>query len=285
MSIRNPDFDGARIETIRIDLLDIPEYQRAKRQPWARKMATEWETRLFRHPYVVPREGGRYEVTDGQHTVMAAEMRGHKTIPCFVYHPIDTSVAAGVFSDVNTKRQRLTPYELYHADVIAGRPDALALKRITENAGLVVSHNSGINHIACIAAARAIVAKAPEDLEDTLYILTTAYPDTDPDSVGRVDGSMVAGMADLVRKARQAGKFKRETFVNRLQHATFTQRGIRGIRVTPANFGTNYIQTLIEAGHMPIPTFGTGAVGRSAIHARAFAIIIFGTTQGRKFYG
>lgn len=282
------DFNGYKLQDVAIVDIRIPDYQRDPEQggAWAQKIASEWDNHLFRHPYLSPIKGdGTFECIDGQNTILAAGIRGHETIPCFVASShIAHQRAAAVFSDVNTQRRRLQPYSVWHSDLIAGREWAVMLAEIASRHGLSVARGSGINNIRCIAQARTIIEKdGPEVLDAALGVLTGTWDGTQPEHAQRAEQALVLGMTDLIKRAEAAGKFSHERFVRKLQSKRYTRFGA-DIALTPRSFGDSYLSHLLETSAIPMPSV-VGGSGRTTAYSRAFAVAIFGTAEAKRMYG
>ena len=284
MTLRDDDFNGSRIKIIRIDLIDIPTYQRQQAKGWAEKIAHEWDHYLFTYPRVCPKDGGRYEVIDGQHTILAAEIRGHTDIPCAVLTGIDHVSAAGVFSDVNTKRLRPQPYDIFKADLEAGRDWAVALQDIAERHEIKVGPGQSPNILRAIAQAHTIIDRGMvADLDDALSILTRVYDPKLPENETRLERKLLMGIVDLVHRTKREKIFDLDQVVRKLKKATYSRRGIRGIHLTPKDLASDYLGALIEAGQLEMPQLTTGS-GSSTVYGKALAIAIYGVDQTRKLY-
>lgn len=281
------DFNGYRLTDVEITKINMPDYQRDPEQggAWAQQIASEWDHHLFRHPYLTPNADGTYDCLDGQNTVLAAALRGHKTIPAFVSNaPVAHPKAASVFSDVNTKRRRLQPYNVWKADRIAGRSWAVLLDTITAKHGLSVARGSGIKNIRCIAQARTIIERdGPELLDAALGVLTQTWDGTAPEHSARAEQALVLGMADLIKRAQAVGKFSQERFVSKLQRKRYTRFGAE-VSLTPGSFGESYISHIIETSAIPMPSV-VGGGGRTSAYSRAFAVAIFGAAEAKRMYG
>ena len=278
------DFNGAKIGEVSIALIDIPMYQRVLREAWAKEMADNWDHCLFDPPRLSQKADGRYDVIDGQHTIMAAEYRNHASIPARVFKDLPYEQAAALFVSVNTQRKRPTPFDTWRAAVEAGHQWALDLRDAATAHGLQVGMGQGSTHLRCVGQAKRILETEDgvRTLNAALDVLTEAYDPTLPENESRVERSLVMGMADFIRKARASGLYEKAHFVKKLRAAKFTRRDVRGIRVTPESF-ENYMAALIEQGMMPVPALNAGGAVM-APYGRAFAIAILGADGARRVY-
>lgn len=278
------DFNGHRVKAVRIDRIDIPEYQRTNMEGWASDIAQNWSNYLFTYPRLAAKGDGRYDCIDGQHTVLAAEKRGHVELPCAVLDGVDTKVAAGIFSDINTRHKRLTPFDVYRADLIAERPWALTLASIARRYGINVARGASPYTLQAIGQAKTIIESGGEEhLDDALAILTNAYDPELAENASRLERKLVVGCVDLVRRAKREGVFDRQSFINKLRAAKYKRRSVSGLKVTPESIETDYIPAMIEQGNLQMPPLNS-AMGNAVLFGRALAIAIFGIDKSRQLY-
>lgn len=278
------DFNGHRVKQVRIDRIDIPEYQRVRMEGWASDIAQNWNNYLFTYPRLSAKEGGRFDCIDGQHTILAAEKRGHTELPCAVLDGVDTKTAAGIFSDINTGRRRLTSFDVYKADLYAGREWAVTLHDIAQRYGVNVARGASPYTLQAIGQAKSIIdGGGAEHLEHALAILTMAYDPDLPENSSRLERKLVVGCVDLVRRAKREGLFERQLFINKLRSAKYKRRAVSGLKVTPESIETDYIPAMIEQGNLQMPPLNS-AMGNAVLFGRALAIAIFGVDKARHLY-
>ncbi|MFV3126096.1 DUF6551 family protein [Niveispirillum sp. KHB5.9] len=88
-------------------------------------------------------EDGRYAVIDGQHRFIAAQAHGGiPELPCAVVEAPAINDQARSFLAINNDRVRATFFQLHHAGVAAGEPDALHLNDICQQVGVIVPRNN-----------------------------------------------------------------------------------------------------------------------------------------------
>lgn len=278
------DFNGHRVKAVRIDRIDIPEYQRAKMEGWATDIAQNWSSYLFTYPRVAAKEGGRFDCIDGQHTIIAAEKRGHIEVPCAVLDGVDVKTAAGIFSDINTGRRRLTSFDVYKADLLAERSWAVTLSSIAQRYGINVARGASPYTLQAIGQSKTIIeAGGADHLDDALAILTNAYDPDLAENSSRLERKIVVGCVDLVRRAKREGVFDRQSFINKLRAAKYKRRGVGGLKVTPESIETDFIPAMIEQGNLQMPPLNS-AMGNATLFGRALAIAIFGVDKARHLY-
>lgn len=279
------DFNGANVKNVPIDKIRIPEYQRDISDAWAKQLAAEWTSRLFRYPAVVARDDGWFDCIDGQHEIAAAAARGHTHIPCLVYSGISEAEAAATFSDLNTQRRKPEAYDTWKADYIAGRHWAVTLKDIAEKHGLSLTKGGGGNprQLRAIGALKGYIQlRGQEDVvDDALDILTSAYPADEPFNKSRTERALIVGMIDLITRSRAFDAYDKEKFKGRLSRATYRLADAR-MKVTPDGFQT-YLGTLVQSGQVTVSSVGSG--GQHVIYGKAFAHAILGRELANKVYG
>lgn len=114
------------------------KYQRdlsAKSMRLIKRIIEHFDWTKFKTPICVE-NGDRYFVIDGQHTAIgAASHPDVKTIPIMVVDAQSIEARAGSFVAHNRDRVAMSTYQVFHGEVAAGDPDAVALKAIVESAG------------------------------------------------------------------------------------------------------------------------------------------------------
>ena len=134
----------------------------------------------------------RYYVTDGGHRLAAAMQRDDvDLLPCLVFRSSSRAEEAGQFVDVNNERVKVSPIITYQADLIAKRPDALAIQSVLDPLGLRVSGGSDSFHVfgAIIWARKA----ASTNFKSFESVLTLAVEICSPDDKP-VNGELLKGI-------------------------------------------------------------------------------------------
>lgn len=275
----HPDFNGAEMQIVDIDVIDMPAFQRDEAEQWSEEIASNWDHLLFRHPYLRPSEPGRFQCIDGQHTVRAAVRRGHSTIPAFVQR-IPEIQAAATFSDVNTKRKRLRPVQVWNADLLAGRQWAVDLNDVVTSYGLHVQNATSATTVAAVNQCRMLHRRGGKALLDAVFgVITAAWDDKHRD---RVEGLMVGGMGQLILDSQARGNFDPRSFVAKLKRATFA--GPFGkVSIAPETM-RSYVMYLAESGALPGMGGMVGGEGRNRLYAAALARVVHGVPVARDMY-
>lgn len=88
-------------------------------------------------------DDGRYAVIDGQHRFIAAQAHGGvPELPCAIVEAPAINDQARSFLAINNDRVRASFFQLHHAGVAAGEPDALHLNMICQQVGLTIPRNN-----------------------------------------------------------------------------------------------------------------------------------------------
>lgn len=282
--LRDDDFNGSKIRLVKIDLIDIPSYQRIAMDGWAKDIAANWNRHLFTHPRIAAKPDGHFDAIDGQHEVLAASYRGHTQIPCAVLEGVGHVEAAGIFSDINTQRKRLTPFDVYRADLEAGRQWAVSLSELVDRYGIRIARGASPFHLQAVGQAKAIIADGRlTDLDDALFILTVAFDPSLRENESRLERKLIVGMSDLVKRAKRANVFDRIQFAKKLQRVTYRRRAYTGLHLTPESIEKDYIPALIEDGTLEMPPLNS-AMGNAVLFGRALAIAILGSERAKTLY-
>jgi hypothetical protein len=127
-----------------VDLRFDDSYQRRITQQGIthlRRIATQFDWRLFAPVIVAPIEGGGFAVIDGQHRAHAAALRGIEQVPCQIVMA-DRAMQARAFAGMNGNQAiRLAPYQLHRAAVAAGDAKARRVDYVCEQAGVTITTN------------------------------------------------------------------------------------------------------------------------------------------------
>lgn len=157
-------------------------------------------------------EPPQYAVIDGQHRLRAAEQNGGiDELPCVVIEERGLSSQARNFVVINSKRVKLNPLQEYHAAVVAGEPDAVALDAILKKCGVAIAaHTLVVKEmhprvtIAVGTLLKMIQEYSEKQIVGTLTAITEAYPDTPGmlrANLIRVVGQFIKAFPDADRQA------------------------------------------------------------------------------------
>lgn len=124
------------ISCLRID----PAYQREVLNNGARnigKIAREFDWSKFGVVIVARLDIGVYAIVDGQHRTIAAALRGILEVPCLII-AADPGQQAAAFAAINGAVTKISPLQIFHAELAAGKTSATELRDVCAAAGVVV---------------------------------------------------------------------------------------------------------------------------------------------------
>jgi hypothetical protein len=119
------------------DLIRDAAYQRKLNKRRARAIADKFNPEIF-DPITVVRRGTKWAVIDGATRSYAAELAGYEEIPATQSAARTEQAEATLYSDKNRSQKPLSAIELYRSDVLAGRPDAVAIQGMLDDVGWTV---------------------------------------------------------------------------------------------------------------------------------------------------
>lgn len=125
------------------DLKIDPAYQRAIDSPASQRLikeiASNWDWDLCSVLLVAERSGEGMFVIDGQHRLAAAQLRPDVPhLPCVIIRSESREAEAKRFVAINTQRKTVTPLDKFHARLMVGDEEAVAINSLVVSAGLRV---------------------------------------------------------------------------------------------------------------------------------------------------
>ncbi|AYO78335.1 DUF6551 family protein [Sphingobium yanoikuyae] len=137
---QRPSLEYRPVGDLKID----PSYQRSIESPASqvliKRIARTWDWRLCQPLDVARRPDGALYVTDGQHRLAAALVRGDiYDLPCVITPSKGPTDEAASFVALNQQRLRLSKIELFKAALAAGNVEAHDIREALEGAGLSVA--------------------------------------------------------------------------------------------------------------------------------------------------
>lgn len=103
------------------------------------RIATNWNWRKFTPPRVTEDADGSLHIIDGQHTAIAAASRPDiENIPVIVIDASTLESRADTFIGINRDRISVTPSQIFYAEVAAGNPEAVGVKKMCEDADIII---------------------------------------------------------------------------------------------------------------------------------------------------
>ncbi len=149
-------------------------------------------------PVIVTEDDGKYSIVDGQHRTIAAASLGIDAVPCYVLS-CSSIEAAAAFAAINGNVTPMQPIDLWFAELAAGAPKAVALKRVLDSAGVkvtrkkegfIVGETRSINVLA-----RALDFYGPSILTTILQCIV----ETGDGNAGMLTGAVINGIGRAIR--------------------------------------------------------------------------------------
>lgn len=143
-----------------------------------RQIIQTWDWDSYNLPTVEEQGDGTYLVVDGQHTAIAAFSHPRlAALLCKIKPPSNVASRAKTFVDLNTNRLAMSPFQIYHAQRVAGDPTAVAIWEAVKRAGGVIPRyqiqkgRAVAGHITALREMEAIYRKyGAESLERVVRI-------------------------------------------------------------------------------------------------------------------
>ena len=179
------------------DLVTDVAYQRQLSEKPIRRTAANFDAYQINLVKVSRRDGINY-VFNGQHTMeVVATVSGSRDTPvwCMVYDDLVYKREANIFANQQKYAKKLTPYEIFVANMESGNDEQLLINELVESYSL---HISGVSNPGCICAVGAL-EKIYEDmgyeiLSRTLRLIVGIW-EGEKQSLG---SNIIKGMAKLL---------------------------------------------------------------------------------------
>lgn len=204
---------NCHFELIRIcDLVSNQEYQRNLSIVLVKAAVEEFDLHQI-NPVKVSRRDGTNYVYDGQHTVeIVAAASGSRLTPvwCMVYDDLNYEEEAGIFANQQRHKKNLTPYEVFKANVEAGKDKQLLIRDLLATYGLYASPTRVNGGVCAIGTVETIYDKYGFETLNRVFQLVVATWEGDPNSFS---SSMLTGVARIV-----------DAYKDKLKDAVFAQK-------------------------------------------------------------
>jgi hypothetical protein len=162
------------------------------------------------HPQDAPAADGtgRYEILDGQHRWAAARTIPEiSRVPCWIVAMESAAAAATAFVAINRDRINLDQYARFKAELLAGEPSALAVKRVCDAARVTIPYHTiqarqmAPRQTLALGAVRALLRTS----EDHAVRVLTLVADAAGDRTGEIRSEAVKGVSWALRHPKGAG--------------------------------------------------------------------------------
>lgn len=218
-----------------------PLYQRPLDEGRVKSILDGFTWRSFGALVVVPQDGGRYHVTDGQHRLAAALLHPKIShVPAVIVKAEDVPAEAAVFVEINRNRKNVSPLELFFAQLAAGDAGAESVLRVCSRAGVRIPKHPGNfkpgDSVAVTALSNLVASYAEERAVEFLKVLAgfapikaehikaMAHLMTDPEFSGQVQ---LEDVAVAVKAIGTAGDTEAKRFA--ATHSTSVWKGLASV--------------------------------------------------------
>lgn len=195
-----------RYDVLPIDQLTVDSAYQRPLTSFVKRIEKGWNPALVGTLIVSQRKPGRYAVVDGQTRMEGAKLNGVHELPCLVYEDLTRAQEADLFALLQTERRGMVAANRFRAEVIAKKPDAMAVERIANEAGFTIGTNVANGfEIQAVGALEQVYRGGrsrgasweanPELLRTTLKIVKGAWPKM---PLGAKSGTLIRGLAHFL---------------------------------------------------------------------------------------
>lgn len=130
-----------RVLLVDVNLLYIDTaYQTMTRHRRSKGIESLWDAAKSGE-IVVSYRDGKFFVIDGAHRVAAALLNDEPYLLAIIHTDLDIIQEAELFADQNQRTIPVSPYDLYNANLIAGKPDDIAILNIANKYGCSITQS------------------------------------------------------------------------------------------------------------------------------------------------
>lgn len=175
------------------------------------KIAKNWDRHQV-NPLKVAIIDGVYYAIDGQHTMAAAIARNNGNdldMPC-IAEKMTEEQAAKVVAEQYKYSKKLSPLDIFRAEVEAKNPDAVYIMNVLDRHEIKLTSTAKINTISCIQTIKQINKIGPFELDRALNIVEQAW-DADEN---RYRTEIMAAMEKFI--CTYHGEFEEKVLITKL---------------------------------------------------------------------
>jgi len=163
-------------------------YARNQSKRKAQGIARDLNWAAFGALVLSERADGSFFVLDGNHRALAAHLRGDiKRVPCLVFSGLSRKQEAAVFVRVNTSRRSPMGTEIFVANLVAGDPEAKAMKKVLDAHGLSISRPGEPRGAKCLRAV-STAYRLKDALGPVLDFIDAVWPENGEPKSGTMSG-------------------------------------------------------------------------------------------------
>ena len=187
-----------RFAIVPIEKLSVdPAYQRPLTNFW-KKVSEEFNPALVGTLIVSERKNGNLSIIDGQTRWEAMQAQGLPGCPCLIYEGFTRAQEAQLFADLQTQRRGMRTYHRFRAELVAKKPQAVAISKVCEAAGFSLGIEENQYTLGAISALEKAfrVDNEGEHLADVLGVIREVWGVQDKNAVS---GQIIQGLSTFIR--------------------------------------------------------------------------------------
>lgn len=167
---------GKIIAEVPVYLLAVDEsYQRKVNK---NKLVKNWDYKKCSLLLVSYRKDERkYYIIDGYHRYEAAIVMGLETLPCEILYDLSIEEEAELFATQDRDVTKVSVVDKYKAGVVCKEKNAMAIKNMCDEYGIIVSSRRGVNHLVALSDTYTFI-DAKIHKEDALRWIFGIYMDS-----------------------------------------------------------------------------------------------------------
>ena len=183
-------------------------YQREMKPGHVRKIAENFDPKLFGTLVVSKRNGGKYAVIDGQQRLESAKLLKVTALPCEIISCETVREESRIYRLLNVSPKRVTNLEIFKTSLVEGDPVSRGLHRLMKSYGLELwqqgtNRKVGWPTFFCISQLLRMYRIQGEDhLSEIFDVLIHAYDETRPENAN--SAFMVGGLSRFILAADEA---------------------------------------------------------------------------------
>jgi hypothetical protein len=195
------DFPKPYIKDVSVTQMMVdPSYQRPLRRDRVAQMAKEFDPYKIGTLHLSLRDNGFFYIMDGQHRVETLREVGwgDQEVPdCQVYEGLTVEQEAKIWGALNTFVSP-TPLARFRADVVANKPEAVAIQSVVKRLGLDIKNSTTADSLTCVSAMRHLHQVGGEALIERV-LSNLVYGFSEAWGSQRFRAEFVLGMAAFLR--------------------------------------------------------------------------------------
>jgi hypothetical protein len=183
-----------------------PAYQRELNANAIRRYVNNFDPNLFEPLTVNERKTEKdkavYALLDGQHRQSTAQTLGMRSVTARILH-VDRATEADLFVRLNKNRLFLAPVPTFKAELAAGNPACIEIKKCLEDRGLSIGKSDTTESISAVVALKNIYARGGYvGLGRLLDTIILSWPEFEP---SRFRGSLMLGLNEWIGEEPRNG--------------------------------------------------------------------------------